>query len=763
MKIPFALVVLCLFCACAADEITGVGQTSVDAQTQVHDLGMTSLRDAGQSQEQLRVRLELMPVQATYAVGAEIEVNAFVVVGGTETPTTEWTVQPDDFAQRTSDRALILTTPGTGRVELCVGQTCASQSLFVVDTPTIQVNYPARGQMVELDDAQFVTVAGRLENFAGGFPTVLVNGQAAELGDDFTFSAEVPVELGVNQLNILVQEPTLDVQPTYTSHFLAANGFYPFESDRLRIEDAITLIIDDSLLDGCHLDDNLSPVATIVNETATELAHCRPPILPDLENSADSQSERSEQDKFCLPVTLAPGETVEVHDVMQFLTIVMQTIDPIRWLPSPLSSLNELMLSVSEIDLGTLGGQIRIGNESASANLSIYCVSVHTRGSFLSGSSALSLDGKVSVDLSTFAVFDADIDDTILVDLVEVDAMLERITGNYANSTVNGLLQALDSELTSQFIEILTDFVQTLFREQAIPLLQFAFNQLLSQIEILPIIVPSPIEGIPDISLTAEAIPTNIEIRSGEARLNIAVDIRSNSERIEHQNDLGAPRLQTEDAQQNDAPVTLGVKLDVLNALCHSMWKTGFLNAEPALPDAATLLLDSAKIDAKLPPVIALSAGQTEVVSLELSELHLTLTPKNDQAPELYIINLSVPVTLNAQEGFIKISIDGDPNFEVDTLIKNENSPINAALVSTLLSTGVWPPIQEAIGEGLTYGINDIPVERSLLSEITPLLSGLRIKPRILNDFFQHPGHITVGAQLSAEATRRAETPNNIE
>ena len=117
-----------------------------------------------------------------------------------------------------------------------------------------------------------------------------------------------------------------------------------------------------------------------------------------------------------------------------------------------------------------------------------------------------------------------------------------------------------------------------------------------------------------------------------------------------------------------------------------------------------------------------------------------------------------MPVTLNAQEGFIKISIDGDPNFEVDALIKNENSPINAALVSTLLSTGVWPPIQEAIGEGLTYGINDIPVDRSLLSEITPLLSGLRID-EILNDFIQHPD-TSPWVHNSAPATRRAETSN---
>ena len=120
-------------------------------------------------------------------------------------------------------------------------------SIYVVDTESKLV-YPTR-RMVELQGDEVVT-SGKLENFEQGFPTILVNDQPAMVDSDFNFSATIPVEVGLNALNIEVREPTLSNPPSLYTQFLAAYEYRPNTDGRLRVDDAIVIDLHEALLDS---------------------------------------------------------------------------------------------------------------------------------------------------------------------------------------------------------------------------------------------------------------------------------------------------------------------------------------------------------------------------------------------------------------------------------------------------------------------------------------------------------------------------------
>ena len=339
-------------------------------------------------------------------------------------------------------------------------------------------------------------------------------------------------------------------------------------------------------------------------------------------------------------VVIEPGTTVEVQDVVQFVDVIAQTSDPLSWLPNPLTDLQGLELEVESIDLGTLDGDLTLPGTIAEANFTLTDAQVNTRGQVSWMGTNLDLDGHMKASLSAFFVLDGSIDETIILDLQEIEAELLSVEAHYPSQTLNDLLEALDSELTEQIIGILTNFIKTLFREQALPLVQFSFGAVLEQIQVFPINIAAPVEGAVDVSLTAEVIPTALDVVQDKAVLSVDVEISSDSSPVTHQNDKGAFKTPVSNPGTSaDTPLTLIVKLDLLNALCHAVWKTGVLNINPILPESVTDIVGSVRVDAQLPPVISLEGESGNLFELTIAELRLEVTPKGSEISDLYVVH----------------------------------------------------------------------------------------------------------------------------
>lgn len=681
------------------------------------DMGQDTDASPGEMPSDVTISLLISPPQATYSIGTEIAVVGMIEEDGVSRTSTAWSTMPEGFGVRLSPTTLQLSNAGSGVIELCKGAICAQRPIFVVDQPTIQLSHPVRGQMVQLDDDDTVLISGRLENFEVGFPTVLVNGAVAEIDDDFNFSIEMASVAGLNSLSIEVREPTLAAPPTFFMQYIAAHQFVSFTDGVLSIADAITVLIYAQLLDN---------------------------DLP--------------------PVTTTPGGTVQIFDIVQLLDLVIQTSKPLRWLPDPLTDFEGLELSIDEMGFGDFDGDISIPGNIAEASFSMTNAQIQTSGEVNFMGSSMSLDGTMTASLSAFLILDGAIDETIVLDLQEIEAELLSVDANYPSATLNDLLEALDSELTDQLIDVLTNFIKQLFQDQVLPLVQFAFEAMLDQIKILPIVVASPLEGIPNVELNALVQPRALDLSRGQAALRVDVEISGVDTPVTHEGDLGAFVTPSQhDATAQGDPLKLIVKVDLLNALCHAIWKTGLLNSSPEIPAAITALVSGVTANAKLPPVIEFDVQSGEEIILNIAELELAITPQGSTTPDLYILHLSVPATFAVNDGFITLQLDGDPSIRVDTLLKTGDSAINAQTVESLLLGAIWPLFKDTLSEGLTYGIGGIPIDPEILLEIAPGLTSLSLTPIISNNFAQAPGVITVGGQLIMEGTLIEPPANTIE
>ena len=189
--------------------------------------------------------------------------------------------------------------------------------------------------------------------------------------------------------------------PSFYMQYIGANQFISFENGLLPIENAITVLIYEQLLDN---------------------------NLP--------------------AVTPTPGSTVQIFDIVQLLDLVIQTSEPLRWLPDPLPDFEGLDLSIDAIDFGDIDGEISIPSGIAEGSFSITNAQIHTSGAVNFMGSSLSLDGTMTASLSAFLVLNGIIDETIILDLEEIEAELLSVHADYPSPTLNDLLEASNRSLS---------------------------------------------------------------------------------------------------------------------------------------------------------------------------------------------------------------------------------------------------------------------------------------------------------------------------
>ena len=189
-----------------------------------------------------------------------------------------------------------------------------------------------------------------------------------------------------------------------------------------------------------------------------------------------------------------------------------------------------------------------------------------------------------------------------------------------------------------------------------------------------------------------------------------------------HPASRGAPRLDLKSALPDAATtgVRLAIRLDLFNALLHSLWDAGLLEGQGSFAGL------SAEISAKLPPVVRPTPQETTCtiegercdVTLQLGQVEVTLP----DAGQSFAVSASAGARIAIDGATVSILVQPVPAVRVWE-ISGEPGPLPPEAVEELIADVAWPALFGAIGENLTVALPLPDLAELGLADIAPGLA----------------------------------------
>lgn len=637
------------------------------------------------------VEVSLSPRRPIYALDAEVQVEA-VVYDRAGQPMDDvaltYDVAPMALGAVDGEGVLRFSGEGAGAVLACAGMVCGRAALFVDDgPPTLVVESPERGAIVDGEGGETLVVTGSAVDSAGPVD-VRINGVPAALDDEGRFEATIPAVFGVNRIEVIADDgvqpdPAYDVRDV-----LWAPRYTPVDPDGVTIPGAATLRVDQALLDT----DN--PIA-----------------VP------------------------RAGGNVRLADVAQVLDVLVQLVELDALIGDPVLAEGEpLDLRLEYVTLGRPDVEMLFTADGIEMFLVLPAVEVETAGQLVVEDEVIGLDGTIAAEVAAFARLDVRLDDGLAVEVVDVQVNLESIRGRYANETANALIDSLGTLLGNIVRDLAQGLIEELVAEQLPGLLDEALATVLGTIADIPLQFDVGIEGAPPLDLALQITPAGLSLRRGTL-MQLVLDARiAHPAPVEAPHpDPGVPTLSAVDWPEAPGDgVGASVRLALLNGLLHEVWRTGLLNISPPLPDELSGLLGAVRLDARTPPVVVPAPlGAEFPLEVQIGDLRMHARGAAAEADDVYAISLRVGAGVLVQGAQIELVIADEPDVDVVLIEQGGERPVlSPTLLGNLLLRVVWPMVQEALGEGLAFGVDPFAIDPAALAEYAPRLEGLTLAPR---------------------------------
>lgn len=214
---------------------------------------------------------------------------------------------------------------------------------------------------------------------------------------------------------------------------------------------------------------------------------------------------------------------------------------------------------------------------------------------------------------------------------------------------------------------------------------------------------------------------------SGHVTVREDVTVQTPGASVHHAGSLGAPRLDTTAVAPvlDTSGLHLGIRLDFLNALLHAVWNAGLL--EGKLTSGAL----SADISARLPPLVRPTPvssacnidGERCDVQLQLGQLQIEL-PSFAQS---FVIDASAGARIKIAGGTVSLAIQMTPDLRVWETSAMPGGTLTPDIVSSLISTSVWPQLFGAIGSNLTFQLPLPDLAALGLTDLAPALASAQL------------------------------------
>ena len=583
---------------------------------------------------------------------------------------------------------------------------------------SLTVTSPKPGS--EIADAM-ITVTGNVAttNPAYGALRASVSGTAVDLGEDGSFTAQVPAVVGVNHI-IVDASDGLSTPAQQQFDVLWAPDWLPpmAGTTSFAVPDALDLYLGQRFFDGRQL--------------GTTLDMSTDPVV--------------------------------AHDLGAALELILWNIDLASLLSGGIHAgtgsstldINIPAATPAEITVDTLIA----GPSELDLSIDLNGVFLETTGQFNYSNRTLTVAGGISADMHATArmVLSVNTDGTIGVDVQDVTAtvgpLVPAFTGPDAN-TLDGFINVGNNDFRLLVTNIIQQQLIPTFTNKIPPLLQ----QLLGATDKLLNNVTFTLDaklGMP-VMLTLNGAVSALDVTPGpalgESPGNITnrqtVTITTGSAPI-HTDSRGAIRIASTPTLPSTATTALGITLsqDFLNALLHSLWNSGLLEGNAMVGGF------SAGVSAKLAPVVIPVPDNTACtvdgircdLLVQLGQVEVSLPDFN----QTFAINATAGARVVVSGSTVSLSISQDP-----TILVWETSAVPGRLstdaVHDLVTKAVWPQLFGAIGDKLHITLPIPDLSALGLSQLSPNLANAQLTLDVQQRATVTAGYLGLAADVALQ------------
>lgn len=636
------------------------------------------------------VEVVIEPRQALYtrADVPRVTAQAFDRIGRPIEAELAWHLSPPGIGE-VAEGALTFLGEGQGIVQACLGEVCGQTAFFVDDAPpTLVLASPEQHALLSGFGGRTIAVRGTATDSRGPV-AVRVNGLRADVGPDGSFLLDLPADFGLNRVVVEADDGVRQPAVREVRELMWAPRFLPVEADGVQVPGALTLRMDQALLDRD------------------------------------------------LVVDVPPGAgSIVVDEVAGFLGLLLGLIDGGALLPNPqISDSPSFSLRIDAIRLGRPLIDAGFTAEGIELFIGLPELTLETRGHIELEGRRLSLDGRITASLAAFARMAVGLEDgTLTADVEEVGVAVEAIQGDFNDAAAEALVSVLGNQFGNLARDLVTELVDDVVQQSLPALVETALGGILQSLEELPLNIDPGIEGIPPVRLVMSMRAQRLELaRRLALRLTLDAAIRHPGPVESPHPDPGVPTLEADDeVLVGGEGLGVTVRLALINALLHEIWRGGTLRLQVPVPANLARLAGPTFADAILPPVIVPAPpGAPEPLIAQVGAMRLTMQPEGLSQPHVFQVTLSAGISVALVDGRFQLGVAEEPVVSALLIEKGDGrEPIlGADGLSTILRTVLWPEIRGALQGGLDFGLDAASVDVGQVADFAPRVQGLTIAP----------------------------------
>lgn len=600
-----------------------------------------------------------------------------------------WRVEPEAAGDVDATGRVTFLREGPGAVVACTADDVCGRAFFHVDAglPKLTVTQPERGAALGGDRTQTIAVRG-VATDTGGTIAVRINGVPVAVDGTGNFALDVDARFGVNHLEVTAGDGVQPGEVRVTRDVLWAPRYLRVGDTQADVPDAARLWLGQSLLD---LD--------------------APVVVPEVEG----------------PWALS--------DLSSLLAGLLGAADA----NALLGNVDAGGLQIQRVTLGVPEVDLYVVPEGLELFLRLGGLHLDVAGQFAFEGAALDLTGGLDASLAAFAhlTFDIAPDGSLAIEVDQSGVVLESLQGTFRDAGAQALIDTLGSRLRGTVEGLAAGLVDGIIREQLPTLVRTGLDGLIGSLGDIPIRLDVGLEGAPVTELGLALLPEDV-IRHRRTGLALAL-----AARLTHPMPVQAPNpavpgipglSEGEPPAGTDVALGLSVRLELLNGLLHEVWRTGLLQISPGLPPEIGALLQSVRLDARLPPVVAPAAPGAEFpLDAQLGDVRVFLTGPAGGEPDEYVLTLTAGISLEMDEtGALRLVSADMPVIQAELLRAAGARPVLAAdALEAIFGAVVWPKVRDALAGGLSLSIPAVDVDPGQIAAVAPRIQGLTLKPAL--------------------------------
>ncbi|MBX3272720.1 MAG: hypothetical protein KF729_20835 [Sandaracinaceae bacterium] len=682
-------------------------------------LALAALGCDGPRQVPTTIVVNVSPARVWYHTGQLIELDADVRDSARDDVpgvVVVWTVEPEGAATLGAtptdprDATYTLVREGLVSFTACTvprdeleTELCDTVRVRVDDgSPTLELEQPRPGQ--ELDDPAGIVVRGSVADRS--MARVYVDGMSAAVDEMGRFEATIPASFGVNHVVVsatdgLTETAELELDVLWAPEYLPALG--ADGTPHLSLDDGLSLWLGQDFFD----------------------------------------------DRAALDTSTRPIMTRDLADV---LTLVITSLDVRSFVPDPvIDNPGTFVLRVTDATVAEPQVEIDVTGEGAELFVRLGRVTIQTSGFLMIEGTSLPLTGTVRGSAVAFAplIIRKEAEDApLVVELGTLVVGLESLQGEFASEETAAVFRLAEGILRSTLEATLVDALEDTLAASVPMVLGDALGAIDTALAMQSI--PLDSAPFPPVTITIDGRIRRLDSTfRRDLVATLRTDVGTTSASV-HPGSLGVPRTTTLPPLPfvNQGSLQLGVRLELLNGLLHSLWASGLLDidATALLPSGVSGLVSSARLVGRMQPVLRPGRpAEDDALVLSIGQLELELTFMGE--PVRFGMSLEAGVDIDLASSRLAIDLAETPRLRIWTLQAPSNPRLlTPSTVETLL-LDLWPDLRASITGGLAF---DLPIPAiGDLGGIAPDLAGLTLALDRDAPLRYRRGVLVLGAQLT--------------